>query len=226
MTALSFPNFNTTPTVPTHPYNSTYIYAVPLSISTNRRVISMNPVAVLFFYLSPLVLLAHFIRKLVIITLKFQVQFRNQCVNGPAYRPILGNSAEIRRRMIADAVSRPISGISHDIAHRVMPHYAKWSTSYGKAFLYWARAQAQVGCGGSGWLVGLEVEKWAVHGTITCRAFNMERIKGWIPEIVASTQNMLNKWEAKRAKKSDIELDVHEELHELSVRYHIQDSFR
>ncbi|KZV20195.1 hypothetical protein F511_01052 [Dorcoceras hygrometricum] len=207
----------------------------------------MKPIAALFFYLLPLVFvfLSYFIRKLVIVPLNFQGHFRKQGVDGPPYRPIFGNSAEIRRRMIADAESRPISGISHDIAHRVMPHYDRWSTMYGKTFLYWFGPRPRLAVAnldiikevlsnangrfrkiefnpnskvlfGEG-LVGLEGEKWAVHRRITNQAFNMERVKGWIPEIVASAQNMLNKWEAKRAEKSGIEMDVHKELHELSA---------
>ncbi|XP_073020655.1 cytochrome P450 734A1 [Primulina eburnea] len=205
----------------------------------------MKLVGVVFFYLTPLVFLAYFIRKLIILPLKFQAHFRNQGVEGPAYRSIFGNSAQIRRRMIANAESKPISGISHDIAHRVMPHYKKWSTMYGKTFLYWFGPRPILAVAdpdiikdilfnangrfakiefnpsskvlfGEG-LVLLEGEKWAVHRRITSQAFNMERVKGWIPEIVASTQNMLGKWESKRAERSEVEMDVHKELHELSA---------
>ncbi|KAI3460310.1 hypothetical protein Pfo_016973 [Paulownia fortunei] len=194
----------------------------------------------LFIFLS-----YYFLHKIIWVPLKIKKHFEKQGVTGPGYRPIFGNSAEIRRRLIAEAESRPISRITHDIAHRVMPHYCSWSRLYGKNFLYWFGANPRLAVAdpdmikealmnnsgsfqkfkfnpsskilfGDG-LVGLEGEKWAVHRRITSQAFNMERVKGWIPEIVASTEKWLKKWEEKRAEKSEFEMDVQKELQELSA---------
>ncbi|KAH6816899.1 cytochrome P450 [Perilla frutescens var. frutescens] len=183
--------------------------------------------------------------KIVWAPLKIQKHFKKQGVNGPDYRPIFGNSAEIRRRLIAAAEAAPISRITHDICHRVIPHYWNWSARYGKNFLYWFGPKPRLAVAdptmikdilminyrnfekikmnpsskllfGDG-LIGLEGEKWAVHRRITAQAFNMERVKGWIPEMVASTANMMNKWEEKRAEKSELEIDVHQELQQLSA---------
>lgn len=38
---------------------------------------------------------------------------------------------------------------------------------------------------------GLDSDKWALHRRITNQAFNMERVKGWVPEIVGSIAKML-----------------------------------
>ncbi|XP_023728564.1 cytochrome P450 734A1 [Lactuca sativa] len=186
--------------------------------------------------------------KFIWIPLQIQRHFRQQGIRGPNYRLLFGNSADIRRRMIAKAESsRPVS-FNHDgVVQRVMPHYYNWSKVYGDTFLYWFGSTARLALSdpdmikeilvnksgsfgkirfnpvskalfGEG-LVGLEGEKWIVHRRITGHAFNMERVKEWIPEIVDSTQNMMNKWNAKIGGRNDAELefDVHKEFHDLSA---------
>lgn len=150
-------------------------------------------------------IILRFAYSIIWVPLKIQRHFRKQGIKGPDYRPISGNTAETRRQMIAEAEAKPISFITHDIVHRVIPHYYNWSTVYGKTFLYWFGPKPRLavadpdtikeillnasGCYekvrfnplskllfGEG-LVGLSDEKWAVHRRITSQAFNMERIK-------------------------------------------------
>nr|QNS30005.1 cytochrome P450 [Nothapodytes nimmoniana] len=187
-----------------------------------------------------------FIHSTIWIPLKIQRHFRRQGIGGPSYRPIVGNSAEIRRRMIAEAEAKPIDFIIHEITHRVIPHYHNWSKVYGKTFLYWFGPKPRLAIadpdmirevlvnntGGSfakiefnplskllfgEGLVGLVGEKWAVHRRIINQAFNMERIKGWVPEIVSSATNMLKKWEEERGGRDAFEVEVNKELHKLSA---------
>ncbi|MFS7952165.1 putative cytochrome P450 [Helianthus anomalus] len=188
--------------------------------------------------------------KYIWIPLRIQLHFRRQGVRGPGYRPIFGNSAGTRRKMITEAESsRPVSFNHEGVVQRVMPHYYNWSKVYGDTFLYWFGSKARLAVSdpdmikevlvsksgsfgkirfnpvskalfGEG-LVGLEGEKWVVHRRITGQAFNMERVKEWVPEIVDSIENMMSKWEAnieEAGNKSEFfEFDVHKELHQLSA---------
>ncbi|KAI7749819.1 hypothetical protein M8C21_011773 [Ambrosia artemisiifolia] len=199
-----------------------------------------------FVYLLPI--LFTIIYKYIWIPLRIQLHFRQQGVQGPGYRPIFGNSAGTRRKMIAEAESsRPASFNHEGVVKRVMPHYYNWSKVYGDTFLYWFGSKARLAIShpdmikeilvtksgsfgkirfnptskvlfGEG-LVGLEGEKWTVHRRIASQAFNMEKVKEWVPEIVDSTQNMMNNWDAniEATNKSEFEIDVHKELHQLSA---------
>ncbi|KAK3138807.1 hypothetical protein QOZ80_5AG0373640 [Eleusine coracana subsp. coracana] len=66
-------------------------------------------------------------------------------------------------------------------------------------------------------LVGLTGEKWARHRRVIAPAFNMERIKAWIPEIAATASSMLDKWEVQGESRTEFEIDVHKEFHTLSA---------
>lgn len=66
-------------------------------------------------------------------------------------------------------------------------------------------------------LVGLSGEEWSVHRRICNQAFNMERVKGLVLEIVTSTLKMLEKWDEENGGKEEFEMEVNKELHCLAA---------
>ncbi|KAL6619256.1 hypothetical protein ACP70R_034395 [Stipagrostis hirtigluma subsp. patula] len=66
-------------------------------------------------------------------------------------------------------------------------------------------------------LVGLTGDKWARHRRVIAPAFNMERVKAWVPEIAATTSSVLDQWEAQGESNTEIEIDVHKGFHALSA---------
>ncbi|XP_020206685.1 cytochrome P450 734A1 [Cajanus cajan] len=170
--------------------------------------------------------------------------FKKQGIGGPGYRPILGNSSEIRR-LYAEAKSEPTHRFDHDVLRRVVPFYDRWSGAYGKTFLYWFGSTPRLAITepdmikevlsnksgeyervsfnpqskllfGQG-LVGLQGPQWALHRRIINLAFNMELVKGWVPDIVASVTKMVERWEEQRGGKDEVEINVHRELLHLSA---------
>uniref|UniRef100_A0A452Z342 Cytochrome P450 n=1 Tax=Aegilops tauschii subsp. strangulata TaxID=200361 RepID=A0A452Z342_AEGTS len=65
-------------------------------------------------------------------------------------------------------------------------------------------------------LVGLTGEKWAHHRRVISPAFNMERVKGWIPEMSAIASSMLDKWEVQGGTHTEFEIDASKEFQTFS----------
>ncbi|XP_050364894.1 cytochrome P450 734A1-like [Argentina anserina] len=198
----------------------------------------------LLLVLSPLVIfLFKFAYSILWVPWRTQTHFRKQGIRGPGYRPIFGNSAEIRR-LFAEALSKRVP-FDHHIVPLAIPFYHRWSCMYGKTFLYWFGPKPRLAISdpdmikevlvnssgsfqqkpftpltktlfGEG-LVGLEGDKWAFHRRIVNQAFKTEQVKGWVPEIVGSVMKTLEKWEGIRGEKDEFEMDVHKEFRDLSA---------
>ncbi|WCJ35277.1 cytochrome P450 family 721 subfamily A polypeptide 1 [Euphorbia peplus] len=199
----------------------------------------------ILLFLLPLILLLKLLHSIIYIPLKIKHHFNKQSITGPNYRPIIGNSAEIRRLYI-EAKSKSISSSNHDVLHHAAPFYFRWSKMYGKTYLYWFGwkprlafsdpemiKEVLINTGGgsvekighnpqarvlfSQGLIGLQGPKWAFHRRIANQAFKIEPVKGWVPEIVSSTMKMLKKWDEIREGRDELEMEVNKELHDLSA---------
>ncbi|WCJ35276.1 Cytochrome P450 superfamily protein [Euphorbia peplus] len=195
--------------------------------------------------LLPLILILKLIYSIIFIPLTIQHHFKKQGITGPSYRPIIGNSFMIRH-LYTEAKSKPMSSSNHNVVHRVAPFYYRWSEMYGKTFLYWFGWRPRLALsdpemikevlmntgGGSieivghnpqarvlfaEGLVGLQGQKWALHRRIVNQAFRIEPVKGWVPQIVASTTKMLKKWDEMLEGRDELEMEVHKELRDLSA---------
>ncbi|XP_059645185.1 cytokinin hydroxylase-like [Cornus florida] len=59
-----------------------------------------------------------------------------QGVRGPKPRFLVGNILDMAS-LVANATSKDMDFINHDVVGRLMPHFVTWSKLYGKRFIYW-----------------------------------------------------------------------------------------
>ncbi|KAM5567453.1 cytochrome P450 CYP749A22-like [Rosa sericea] len=165
---------------------------------------------------------------------RIQKLMASQGIRGPPYRLIHGNTKEISN-MHKEARNRPL-GLSHNIFAYVEPHVDSWSNIYGKNYLQWLGSRAQLvirepelckqilnnkdgaylkkppedfakkllGYG----LVTAEAEKWVKLRKISNHAFHGESLKTMIPDMIAGTEIMLERWRSHEGK----EIEVFEEF--------------
>ncbi|KAL4273644.1 hypothetical protein GQ457_13G029220 [Hibiscus cannabinus] len=162
--------------------------------------------------------------------LRIQRMLNSQGIKGPPYRFIHGNNKQVTK-MRTEAMSKPM-GLSHDVFPKVQPHLHAWINKYGKNFLCWNGARAQLVITeaelvkevmknsennfpkrkptiygskliGNG-LVVIEGEKWVKRRKLANHAFHGESLKNMIPAITASVETMLEKWTAQVGKEIEV----------------------
>ncbi|PON79745.1 Cytochrome P450, E-class, group I [Parasponia andersonii] len=162
-----------------------------------------------------------------------------QGVKGPSYRFIHGSTKQIMS-MQKEAMARPL-GLSNDIFPKLLPHVHCWTNLYGKNYLQWYGPQPQMVItepelireilsdrervypknkaqmylkkvfGDS--VATSQGEKWAKMRKIANHAFQIENLKGMMPQMIASVEAMIERWK----DHEDKEIDVYEEFRLLTA---------
>ncbi|XP_059658434.1 cytochrome P450 CYP749A22-like [Cornus florida] len=184
----------------------------------------------LFLFLT----LITFLHKFLWVPIRIQHRMRSQGINGPSYKFIRGNTKEalIMRK---EKMIRPMN-LSHHIFPRIQPHICSWINTYGKIYLSWYGAKAQLFVTesefvkellnnrdrayvktdtegflkkllGNGILVS-EGKKWTKLRKLANHAFHADRLKNMIPEMISSADMMLERLKQYEGK----EVDMYEEF--------------
>lgn len=153
-----------------------------------------------------------------------------QGVKGPGYRFIHGNTKEMAQ-MAKQSYSTPMD-ISHHVFLRVQPHFYSWIKQYGMNLLYWSGPKPKLlvtdpemikeilnhrdgtflklkprgilkKLTGEGILIA-EGKKWTKLRRVANHAFHGESLKSMIPDMITSTEIMLEKWKQNEAKEVEI----------------------
>ncbi|XP_031101439.1 cytochrome P450 CYP749A22-like [Ipomoea triloba] len=185
-----------------------------------------------FFISLCLLIAARFTYKVIWVPFVVGYAMRSQGIKGPSYKFIYGNTKEViqmRMQSISSAME-----ISHDILPRVHPHYFSWIKLYGANFLHWIGPKPQMvvtdpelirevlgnkeGSFGKIKLEGdpkrmlgdglamTESDKWSKLRKLATQAFHAESLKDMAPDMVASVEEMLERWKHEQEKGKEIEV--------------------
>ncbi|XP_002967823.2 cytokinin hydroxylase [Selaginella moellendorffii] len=145
-----------------------------------------------------------------------------QGLDGPPPKFLIGNMHQVSE-MRELATSKDMRVGDHDLLPRICPHFTYWSAIYGKRFLFWWGMEPRITVvepemikeilstkaehfgkslllkkGGvlllGNGMVYANGESWAHRRRIVGPAFHAEMLKKMVPEMVASTSQMLGQW--------------------------------
>ncbi|XP_038717360.1 cytochrome P450 CYP749A22-like [Tripterygium wilfordii] len=167
--------------------------------------------------------------------IRIQKLMASQGIKGPAYTFIHGNMKQMKQ-MQSQSMATPL-GLSHHILPWVEPHYCSWINSFGKNFLFWFGPEATLYVSegelvkeilnnkeksypkrdlalhvkkliGNSVAALFEGEQWTKMRKLANHAFRGETLRNLTPEIIASTEMMLQRWKNHKG----CEIEVHEEF--------------
>ncbi|KAG4156922.1 hypothetical protein ERO13_D02G028850v2 [Gossypium hirsutum] len=177
-----------------------------------------------------LVTLIKFLYDYLWIPLRIQDILNSQGIKGPPIRFIHGNNKEIAKTK-QEALGKPVAW-TDDLFPRLQPHIYSWINRYGKNFVYWDGARAELVISepelvkevlknsknifqkvklpeisrklmGNG-LAFTEGEKWAKYRKLANHTFHGESLK-WDPyPTIASVETMLEKWKGQEGQEIEV----------------------
>ncbi|KAK6931463.1 Cytochrome P450 [Dillenia turbinata] len=172
---------------------------------------------------------------------------RSQGIKGPPYKFLYGSTKDIMN-MKMDSTKNPMLEVSHNLFPRIQPDIYAWKKLYGNNFLAWygpipllvvtdsklmkevfmEKAYARpkylgptkklVGDG----IIAAKGERWAKLRKLANQGLNGESLKGMIPAMVTSVEEMLERW---RAHENN-EIEVFEEFRVLASDIISRTAFR
>ncbi|XXG61647.1 hypothetical protein AAC387_Pa05g0202 [Persea americana] len=173
--------------------------------------------------------------------MKLGKYLKDQGINGPPYRLVVGNIMD-EARLKNESELRPMD-LSHAIVPRVIPFLHQTFESYGRISMTWFGASPRVSImdpelirevltDKSGHfektklspvfkvlvtgLVNLDGEKWAKHRRIINPAFHQEKLKRMLPAFHASCCELISRWEESVGSEGSCELDVWPEFQDFT----------
>ncbi|XP_027153445.1 cytochrome P450 CYP749A22-like isoform X1 [Coffea eugenioides] len=186
-----------------------------------------------------LVALINFLHKVWWMPRRIQHVFFSQGIKGPPPRFLHGNTIEISE-MRQNFMNRKVQ-LSHDIFRTLQPHIYLWTKIYGKNFLHWPGARAELVVSepelikellydneqsfcrsdvdrhlkkilGKGILTS-DGEKWLKLRKLSSQAFHAESLRHMIPAMIESVELMLGRWK----NYEGMEIDASEEFRVLTA---------
>ncbi|KAJ4839536.1 hypothetical protein Tsubulata_047558 [Turnera subulata] len=174
-------------------------------------------------------LLSRFLNKVWWTPFRIQSAMSSQGIKGPSYRFFHGNSKEIIS-LRNEAWKSPME-LCHQIFPRVHPHVYLWKKLYGKNFLMWKGSMPLLVVTeselikeilnnrdgtylkpdqpylkkllGNG-LITTRGEKWFKLRKLANHAFHGESLKRMVPEMVASTEVMIERWKQQAGNEIEV----------------------
>ncbi|CAI0463442.1 unnamed protein product [Linum tenue] len=157
--------------------------------------------------------------------LQTQRFLNSQGLKGPPYAFLLGNAKQLLQ-FREEALTKPMPTLSHDIAHRVIPHISAWTKQYGKNFVFWIGPRAQMVLGDPDLVKEVLSNKNRIFSKSDLLSPYLQKIfgrglainegekwvKSMVPDMIASAEMMLERWMMNDGK----EIEVHEEFRILS----------
>ncbi|KAF8040368.1 hypothetical protein BT93_B2562 [Corymbia citriodora subsp. variegata] len=164
--------------------------------------------------------------------LRIQRMMAQQGIRGPPYRFLHGNTKETIK-MRREARSTPMDDLSLDIFPKVQPEIDSWINTYGRNYLSWYGAEAQlvitepelikevlinrdktfpkIGARdfskkilGEGLVSTKDGVKWAKKRRLANHTFHGESLKNMVPAMVESVHMMLEKWKQREGKEIEM----------------------